>query len=65
MNEPLNGIECPGCDQRVDEQAVACPNCGRKLDVEHPADITPTKHPLIEFPPPDASNPVAPHRDTD
>jgi len=46
----LNGIPCPGCGRRVDDRGLACPACGFKLDVEHPADITPTKNPPLQFP---------------
>lgn len=55
MNEHLNRVECPGCGELVNDMAVACPNCGEKINVEVPADITPTRHPPVELPPPDAS----------
>ena len=49
-NMKLNQIACPGCGRSVHDQAVACPECGEMIYVEHPGDITPTKHPPIEFP---------------
>ncbi|WP_145299319.1 zinc ribbon domain-containing protein [Crateriforma conspicua] len=47
---PLNRVRCPNCQQSVDDRAVACPNCGNKIYVEHPGDITPTKHPPLRYP---------------
>ncbi|KAA1261463.1 hypothetical protein LF1_40130 [Rubripirellula obstinata] len=44
---PLNHTPCNQCGKPVDDRAPACPNCGGKIYVEHPADITPTKHEQI------------------
>lgn len=44
---PLNQTPCNGCGKPVDDRAPACPNCGEKIYVEHPGDITPTKHEQI------------------
>ena len=44
---PLNHTPCPSCGKHVDDRAPACPKCGEKIYVEHPADITPTKHPPL------------------
>lgn len=41
---PLDRLACPDCGEVVDETVPACPSCGRKMYVEHPADITPTRH---------------------
>ncbi|EMI21215.1 hypothetical protein RMSM_01846 [Rhodopirellula maiorica SM1] len=49
-NAPLNHVPCPHCGKHVDDRAVACPQCGEKIYVEHPADITPTRHSQIDFP---------------
>ncbi|WP_146576973.1 zinc ribbon domain-containing protein [Neorhodopirellula pilleata] len=44
---PLNQVPCPKCGEPVDDRAVGCPSCGEKIYVEHPADITSTKHPPL------------------
>lgn len=46
----LNQISCPQCGKLIDDRAPACPRCGRQNYVEHPADITPTKHPPLDLP---------------
>lgn len=43
----LNKTPCVGCGNLVDDRAPACPNCGKKIYIEHPGDITPTKHEQI------------------
>jgi len=43
----LNQVSCPGCGKSVHDQAVGCPSCGASINVEHPGDITPTKHPPL------------------
>jgi predicted RNA-binding Zn-ribbon protein involved in translation (DUF1610 family) len=48
--EPLNKVPCPNCGQTVDDRAVGCPHCGEQIYVEHPGDITPTKHSQIQYP---------------
>ncbi len=58
MNKPIHGVQCPGCGKLVEERALACPNCGAKLTVDQPGDTAPTKHPPIELPPPDPSEPL-------
>ncbi|QEG00481.1 hypothetical protein Mal15_45510 [Stieleria maiorica] len=40
----LNRTPCSKCGKVVDDRAPACPWCGESIYVEHPADITPTKH---------------------
>lgn len=40
----LNETPCGNCGEPVFDRAPACPNCGHKIYVEHPGDITPTKH---------------------
>ncbi|KAA5542631.1 zinc-ribbon domain-containing protein [Roseiconus nitratireducens] len=49
-SSPLNHVRCPGCGYEVDDRAVACPRCGEKIYVEHPGDITPTRHPPVSYP---------------
>lgn len=41
---PLDRVVCPNCQHVIEATVPACPYCGRKADVEHPADIQPTRH---------------------
>lgn len=59
MPAHLNKVPCPNCGKLVDDRAVACPACGEKIYVEIPGDITPTKHPPADLPPPDEPRPAA------
>ncbi len=45
---PLNRISCPGCGESVLDNVPACPKCRTRIYVEHPADITPAKHPQLD-----------------
>ncbi|WP_147869496.1 zinc ribbon domain-containing protein [Stieleria maiorica] len=45
---PLNETTCTQCGKPVDDRAPACPYCGEKVYVEHPGDITPTRHEPVE-----------------
>ncbi|WP_083904818.1 zinc ribbon domain-containing protein [Rhodopirellula sp. SWK7] len=49
-NASLNEIPCPHCGKHVLDRAVACPHCGEKIYVEHPGDITPTRHRPVTYP---------------
>jgi len=45
----LGATRCPHCRHEVHDQCPACPKCGEKIYVEHPGDITPTKHEQLDI----------------